>query len=274
MRSVLRIFAILESFSAESPTLTLQEIADRSALSKATAFRLVQSLDKAGYLVRLENQAYCLSHRFTRLAGLVSSTLNVRQVARPIMVELSRASHESVTLNTVDGDDRVCLDVVDVPSVLMSVSRPGMHVPLKDGASSKTLMAFMPRAEQKRVIALAARASKRKVADLVAELEQVAQRGYCVTYDERALGIAAVSAPIRDVNGEVRYAITITAPAVRAKPREKDFIALVREAAADLSRRLGATLPAEVPATEPRKVEGPRKAAKAPARRRKPASAP
>ncbi len=242
MRSVQRILAIFESFNAASTSLTLQKIADRSHLTKSTAFRLVQSLDKAGYLVRLENQSYCLSHRFTRLAGLVNNTLNVRQIARPIMTELAERSHEAVTLNTVSGRDRVCVDVIDVPSSLMSVSRPGMHVPLIDGASAKTLMAHLPKKEQQKVITYAAKAGKRKRTDLVAELEQIRQRGYGVTYDERVLGLAAVSAPIREVDGEVKYCITITAPTVRARPKEKDFIRLVVKAAEDISRRLGASV--------------------------------
>jgi len=242
MRSVQRVLAIFESFTAGSTSLNLQEIADRSRLSKSTAFRIVQSLDKAGYLVRLENQAYCLSHRFTRLAGLVSSTLNVRQIARPVMIELAERSHEAVTLNTVQGRNRVCVDVIDVPSSLMSVSRPGMQVPLVDGASAKTLMAHLPKSEQQQVIAHAAKASKRTRAGLGAELEQIRARGYAVSYDERVLGLAAVSAPIREVDGEVRYCITITAPTVRARPKETFFIRLVAKAADDISRRLGASV--------------------------------
>ena len=85
MRAVQRIFAIFESFTAERSSLTLQEIADRIDLPKSTAFRIVQSLEQAGYLVRLEDQKYCLSFRFTRLAGSVKSTLGIREIARPII---------------------------------------------------------------------------------------------------------------------------------------------------------------------------------------------
>ena len=61
MRSVQRILAVFESFTSEKSSLTLQEIAGRIGLPKSTTFRLVQSLEKAGYLVRLEDQQYCLS---------------------------------------------------------------------------------------------------------------------------------------------------------------------------------------------------------------------
>ena len=53
MRSVQRILAILESFTAEDNCLSLHEIAGRIALPKSTTFRLVQSLEESGYLIRL-----------------------------------------------------------------------------------------------------------------------------------------------------------------------------------------------------------------------------
>src|SRR3972149_868504 len=106
MRSVQRILAVFESFSRTRNSLTLQEISNRIDLPKSTAFRIVQSLEKAGYLVRLDNQEYCLSFRFTRLAGLVNSTVDIRELARPVMVKLAEQTKETITLNTVSGRDR------------------------------------------------------------------------------------------------------------------------------------------------------------------------
>ncbi|MGZ5234483.1 MAG: IclR family transcriptional regulator, partial [Burkholderiales bacterium] len=147
MRSVQRTLAIFECFTSERTSLTLQEIATRIRLPKSTTFRLVQSLDQAGYVVRLDNQAYCLSFRFTRLAGLVKSTLDIRQIARPAMTELAQKANETVTLNMVSERHRVCIDVIDTPSPLMSVTKPGERVRLIDGATAKTLMASLPKKE-------------------------------------------------------------------------------------------------------------------------------
>ena len=134
MRAVQRIFAIFESFTAERSSLTLQEISDRIDLPKSTAFRIVQSLEQAGYLVRLEDQKYCLSFRFTRLAGLVKSTLGIREIARPIIAELAEKTKETVSIHTVSGRNRVCIDAIaTTPSPLRSVVQPGEQVPLGIG---------------------------------------------------------------------------------------------------------------------------------------------
>lgn len=240
MRAVARTLAIFECFSNERPSLTLQEIANRIRLAKSTTFRLVQSLDEAGYLVRLDNQEYCLSFRFTRLAGLVRSTLDIRQLARTVLAELARRSRETVTLNMVSDRHRVCIDVIDTPSPLMSVTKPGERVRLIDGATAKTLMAFLPKKELQKAVAYAIKVTGKKRADFVRELARIREEGYAVTHGERVLGLTAVTSAVADREGEVRYCVTVTGPTVRLQPRVPELVKLVTAAAADISRRLGA----------------------------------
>jgi len=239
MRSVQRILAVFESFSRTRNSLTLQEISNRIDLPKSTAFRIVQSLEKAGYLVRLDNQEYCLSFRFTRLAGLVNSTVDIRELARPVMVKLAEQTKETITLNTVSGRDRVCIDVIDTSSPLRSVTKPGEHIRLSDGSSAKMLMAYMPRKELATVLAYVTRTSKRKQSEMLAELARIRQEGYAVSHGDRVLGLSAVTAPITDMNEDARYCLTIAGPTVRLQSREEDFIKLVVKAAGDISRRYG-----------------------------------
>ena len=81
IRTVERAFAIFEAFDDKQPMLSLQEIGNRIGLSKATTYRLVNCLYDLGYLVRLEDNRYCLSLKLTRLSGLVRSTLGFRRRA-------------------------------------------------------------------------------------------------------------------------------------------------------------------------------------------------
>jgi DNA-binding IclR family transcriptional regulator len=222
--------------------LSLQEIANRIRLPKSTTFRLVQSLDEAGYLVRLDNQAYCLSFRFTRLAGLVKSTLDIRQLARVTMIELARKAGETVTLNLASDRHRICIEVIDTPSPLMSVTKPGERVRLIDGATAKVLMASLPKKEQQQALVYAAKATGRSRADLSRELARIREQRYAATHGERVLGLTAISAPIEERDGTARHCVTVTGPTVRLQPREREVVKLVMRAASDISRRLGAEL--------------------------------
>lgn len=243
MRSVQRILAVFESFTAERSSLTLQEIADRIELPKSTTFRIVQSLDQAGYLVRLEDQQYCLSFRFTRLAGLVKSTLGIREIARPILVELAEKTKETISLHTISGQNRVCIDAVSTDSSpLRAVVQAGEQIPLLVGSGSTVLMAYMPKEDVAPLVTAVAKATKRTKTDVLADFEKVREQGYSVSHGERLLGISAISAPIKDVHEEVHYCLSLGAPTVRLQTREKELVKLVVNAAANISLQFGGEL--------------------------------
>jgi DNA-binding IclR family transcriptional regulator len=240
MRAVERIFAIFESFTPERSSLTLQQIADHIELPKSTTFRIVQSLEQAGYLVRLDDQKYCLSFRFTRLAGSVKSTLGIREIARPIMAELADKTKETVSIHTVSGRNRVCIDALATsPSPLRRIIQPGEQVPLLAGSGSKVLMAFMPKSQVTPIVGAIVRRTKRTQAEVLEELAKVRDHGYAVSHGERLQGLSAISAPIKGINDEVHYCLTVGGPTVRMQANEKELIKLVVKGAANISRQLG-----------------------------------
>ena len=267
MRGVQRTMAVLECFTPQRMSLTLQEIADTLGLPKSTTFRIVQSLEKTGYLIRLEDQKYCLSFRFTRLAGMVMSTLSIRQVARPMMLALARQTSETITLNVASGRDRTCIDVIDTPSPLMSLARPGQHVQLDHkGATAKTIMAHLPKTEMEKRVAQVAKSLGRRRPEVLAELAQVRKDGYCISHGERVLGLSALAAPIWESDGTVNYCIAITAPTVRMKPNLEEFVKHLLRTTRDISRRLGVT---DAPVAVPRRNSRARKTEPAPAPQRR-----
>lgn len=240
MRAVQRILGVFECFGPGHSSLTLQEIANGIDLPKSTAFRIVQSLHKSGYLVRLHDQRYCLSFRFIRLAGLVESTVGIREIARPIMVELADKTKETVAIHTVIGRNRVCIDTTSTASSqLRSVMQPGMQIPLNAGSGSKTLMAFMPEAELAPALAHVIRTSRRVRSDVLSELAKIRKQGFAVSHGERVAGMSAISAPIANSQDEVRYCLTLNGPTIRIKPKEKEFVALVVDAAQTISLHFG-----------------------------------
>jgi len=240
MRAVQRILAIFESFSVETSSLTLQEISDRIELPKSTSFRIVQSLEKAGYLVRLEDQKYCLSFRFTRLAGLVRSTLGIREIARPVLVDLAQTTQETISLHTLSGRNRVCIDAVAIASSpLRSVVQPGEQLPLGTGSASKVLLAHMPKSLVSPIVLAAVRKTKRSQSEILAEIAKARKQGYAVSHGERLLGLSAISVSIKDSHDEVHYCLSIGGRTVRIQANEKNLIRQALKAGASISRQFG-----------------------------------
>jgi len=241
IRAVGRALAIFDAFDNEHLSLSLQEIAERIRMPKTTAFRLVNTLERAGFLIRMDNQQYCLSLKVARLGGLVRSTLSIREIARPIMLEVNKQTHETITLNTVMGTDRMVLEVVDTPSPLMSMARLGQHMPLLLGASARVIMAYMEPDELERVLK-----ANSKVADidrpaLDRELARFRKQGYALSRGQRVPGLTAISVPLFDINGQVRNSLSLTGPSIRVDPIDLDLAEIMMTAGRDISTRLGAS---------------------------------
>lgn len=238
-RTVHRALAIFDAFDEEQLTLSLQAIGERIRMPKATTYRLVNTLEKAGFLIRLESQEYCLSMKLVRLAGLVRSTIGIREVSRPIMTELAHKTGDTVTINMLSGYERVCIDVVDTPSPLMAILRPGERRPLVQGATGKVLLAYLTPEELNTALKATQKSMQVDRKALDAELTLIRERGYSVTRSERIAGLTSIAVPIHDLNQQVSNCIALTGPSVRMDPRLQEFVDLIVAAGTDISVRLG-----------------------------------
>jgi DNA-binding IclR family transcriptional regulator len=240
IRAVGRALAIFDAFDNEHLSLSLQEISERIRMPKTTTFRLVATLERAGFLIRMDNQQYCLSLKLARLGGLVRGTLSIREIARPVMLEVNRQTQETVTLNTVVGTDRMVLEVVDTPSPLMSMARLGQHQPLFLGASGRIVMAYMEPDELDAVLKKNAPADFDR-SSLDRELARFRRQGFALTRGQRVPGLTAIAVPIFDMNGRVPHSLALTGPSVRLDPRDSDLADIMIAAGRDVSTRLGAS---------------------------------
>ena len=242
IRAVGRALAIFDAFDSDHLSLSLQEIAERIRMPKTTAFRLVNTLERAGFLVLMDNQQYCQSLKLVRLAGMVRSTISIREIARPVMLEVNHLTSETITLNAAVGSERMVLEVVDTPAPLMSMARPGQHQPMLLGASNRVLMAYMPEAELDKVLGITTAGHPHfDRAALERELARFRRQGYALSRGQRVPGLTAIAVPIFDIHGRVPYCLALTGPSVRVDPRDIDFAEILMAAGRDISSRLGAS---------------------------------
>lgn len=263
IRAVARALAIFDVFDQEHLSLSLHEMVMRLDMPKATVFRLVNTLEKSGFLVRLDNQQYCLSHKLTRLAGLVLASVSMRDIARPVMREVNRLTGETITLNIIDGHNRLCIDAVDTPSPLMSIARPGDRVPLLYGATSRILLAYMSSEEREQVLAAIPESAQADRVTMERELQRFVRQGYALTRSQRVQGVTAIAVPVRGGDGSVRECLALTGPSARVDSRDSEFIEIMVEASRNLSRATGAPVPLGQESAEGRDVDGDRSPAPA-----------
>lgn len=239
VRAVVRALSILDVFDAQHTSLTLQEISERLGMAKATTFRLVNTVCRAGYLVRLSDQRYCLSLKLARLGSMVRSTLSIRDVALPVMQEVNRVTGETITLNVVNAAERVCIEVVDTPAPLMTIVRVGEHVPLLFGATGRILLSQMDDAAVDAIVRATPGGDKVDRIALDRELKRFRSQGYALTRSQRVQGVTAISVPLRSSQSKDIYCLALTGPSVRVDLRELEFIDLMVDAGRQIANSLG-----------------------------------
>jgi IclR family transcriptional regulator, acetate operon repressor len=244
LRSVNRALRALELI-AEAGELGVTELGRRLDVHKATASRLAATLAERGLLERdPASERYRLGFGLIRLAGAAMAGLDLVSSARATLEDLAESTHETVTLGVLSGDDVVSIDQVTGTRSIVSVSWVGKRTALHTTSTGKVFLAHMSEAERDRRLAgPLERSTKRSITDPTAlrtQLEEIRRRGYAQTLEELEEGLNAVAAPVRQADGEVVAALSVSGPAFRVRPVDLPRLGrLTIESADVISRRLG-----------------------------------
>ncbi len=213
VRAVSRALALLRAFTAERPRLSLAEAAQAAALDKGTARRLLLTLMEAG-LVRQDaaTQRYALSLQVLALAAAVQ-TGGLREEARPVMLRLAAETGATVFLSVADRPGALCLERAHGHDpVQVQWWAVGSHLPWNCGAGPRLLLAHMDEAAVAAALARPQTLTARSETDpgwLRRHMDEVRRRGFEVTTDDVAVGLAAVAVPVRDGAGSVVAALSL-----------------------------------------------------------------
>ncbi len=243
LRSVRRAISALEHIS-DAGELGVTELGRRLGVHKATASRLVAALAERGLLERdPATEKYRLGFGLIRLAGAAMAELEIVRVARPLLEELADRTRETVNLGVLSGDAVVYVDQVNGSRSVVSVNWVGRRTPLHCTSNGKVLLAWMEPAKRRPFLARLEAFTPRTITDpavLEEQLEQARRRGYAQTMEELEEGLNAVAAPVRQADGTVAAALSVSGPAFRLRPIDLPRVARHTVEIADaISRRLG-----------------------------------
>lgn len=238
---------LLSVFSFREPRLSLADLAHRTGIPRATAFRLLSTLEQSGFLAK-DHGAYQLGIKCFVLGNIVAGGLDLRETAHPHLVALRDTTRETTQIAILDHWQVVYLERVPspYPSGFMR-TRAGAILPAYCTSLGKTLLAYSPDAEveawatSQKFPALTPRtitSAKR----LLKELRVIRERGYGIDDEEREKGVKCLAAPVRNHAGDVVAAVSVAGPIDRL-PQDlvgSDLAEAVIAAARAISIDLGA----------------------------------
>ena len=237
-RSVKKAIALLRAVATDQAP-SLSALARAAGLPRATALRLVVTLEEEGFLLRVGGDRVVLGPELLALVRGADESGVVVELAREPLRDLAERVRETVTLSLVARDDQ--LDLVDQvygPRQIRPRDWVGQRFPLHASSSGKVLLAdFDERRLDEFLSRRLARLTPATITQpdaLRRELARVRRRGYATTVDELEEGLSGVSTGVFAAGGSLLAVINVTGPTPRLDRRRLAEAALPLRAVADL----------------------------------------
>jgi DNA-binding IclR family transcriptional regulator len=141
--AVERALTIAATLAEAGEPLTLAALAKRTGYYKSTLLRLLVSLDRFGYSVRLRDGRYSLGGTAFRMGVAYERSQPLRNHVEPVLHELVAQGTESPSFHVWhDASQRLCLFRRDSAHSTLDRIHPGDLLPLRRGAAGRVLLAF------------------------------------------------------------------------------------------------------------------------------------
>lgn len=180
----------------------LAELCARTGLPKATAHRLAAGLEVHRLLARDPGGGWRLGPAVSELAAQVCDPLLTASATA--LAQLRESTGESVQVYRREGTERVCVAALEPPAGLRDTVPVGARLPMTAGSAARVLLAYSDAATQLAILPTATFTDH--------ALAEVRRRGWAQSVAEREPGVASVSAPVRDTQGDVIAAISVSGP--------------------------------------------------------------
>lgn len=245
LSSVAAAIRVLKCFSEMEPEIGISSLAKRLSLAKSTAHRLAVTLLSEGLLEQNpENGRYRLGINLFILGALVRRRLDVSNMAQPFLKVLRERTGETIHLAVLNETNIIYLYNLESAQAIRMKNYIGTFKPAFCTCEGRAILAFSSAELIQRVMAsdLTTRTPNTltSATELLQVLNQVKQQGYAIDDEESEVGMRGISAPLRDITGQVVASIGVGGPSQRLTLKKLRSLApLVIQTAEDISVQLG-----------------------------------
>lgn len=242
--TALRAFRVLEVVASSAEPLAVGDVARLAGLDRATCYRMLRTVEEAGYLVRdRATKSYRPSRRIISLAKNLLSDNESRLLVAQTLRQISKLTAETSHYSEIDGDCAVLTQRSKGTQLVAVDFQIGERFPLHTTSVGKAILAHQDES------ALAAYLERpltaltpKTITDpdrLRDELRRVRETGISFDRGELAEGMNCVAVPVRGSGGTVTAGISISGPASRfTETRLQELATAIRQGSDLLARAL------------------------------------
>jgi len=244
VESLDRGLRLLQAFGEGAAPMTLSEIAETADLPRATARRILLTLQHGGF-VSSDGKLFALTPQVLTLAGSYLRSNQLVAVLQPVLDEISTSAQEISSLAVLDRDDVVFIARASPTRIFNGGVDVGYRLPAFCTAVGRVMLARFADAELKE--RLGAMRREALTADTVTDAKRLLAaiaadrgRGYSLVDREAEPHFRSIAVPVKRYDGTIVGAINIGAHVDRISTQEmmKRFLPLLREGAEKVRARL------------------------------------
>jgi IclR family KDG regulon transcriptional repressor len=200
-----RALGLLATFSTAEPELSLTELSSRLDLSPSTTYRLLMTLQNAGYVEHhSQSGRYSLGVACLDLGSVFMSQLDLRDRVLPMLETLRENCKETIHLAVLDRKKMEVIYLEKLEGLLpigMMGSRVGGRAPAHCTGLGKCLLAYLPDVEVRDFYLSNGMRSytDHTITDtdqLLFQLAQIRERGYAIDNVEHEPDVKCLAAPV------------------------------------------------------------------------------
>ncbi|SDL57166.1 IclR family transcriptional regulator [Microbacterium azadirachtae] len=237
VKSVSRVFDLLELIADAGGDATISQLAASAELPLPTIHRLLRTLVSQGYARQLANRRYALGPKLVRLGEVANRQFG--QLAMPQLKSLVQRLGETANLATIDGDNVVYVSQAPSPHAMRMFTEVGGRAALHSTSVGKAILAQLSDDQVREIIGRAGmphstERSLSTIDELLADLAVSRERGYAVDDGEHEVGVRCFAMAVP--NMPVLTAVSVSGPMSRVgEDFAEQAIPVLREVVADIS---------------------------------------
>lgn len=241
---VRRTIWVLRAVAAHPRGLGLSEVSRQSGIPKATCYRVLNVLEREGWLVLdRDTRRYRISLGLLSIVGNFLERGGAYRHMREVLEKLASSTQETCGFDILLPPNVMVVAQAIGPRLIGQMEKPVPRTqPVWSTSTGKVLMAALDRetliSDYAAEIEEHAPESIGGMAEFLKTLDLIAARGYAYSTDELEPGAASIAAPVR-VGGQVRYAVWIGGPSFRLTEEwRQETVPALLEAASRLGELL------------------------------------
>jgi IclR family transcriptional regulator, KDG regulon repressor len=243
--TTLKAFNVLEIVAAANQAMTISEVASQAGIDRSTAYRMLETLEEAGYISQDEaTKRFKLSYKVISLSRNLMVDNEINSLFHRTLKTISDITQETVELSVLDGLQTVLVQQIKGAQRVNVAYQIGDRADLHCTSIGKCLLAYQDPLYVERVIAngLVRRAVNTITHEneFRVELQKIRAQGYAFDNLELADDMRCVAVPVFESGGRVTRGFSISGPSTRFTLEKLEELKVpMLNSARELSKQVG-----------------------------------